>query len=83
MHAEQLFKALQNFGKLEDEPKDQFLSRYIFDTFLKNEALLSVNHTLYPKYLYRKFLSAEEGSFDLPMRMDNIILLYVDFDDFS
>ena len=75
-----LFEALKKFGSLEDSPKDQFLSRYVFDIFLKNESLFGVNHLLYPKYSYRFERDAEGGAY-LPARMDNIILLFIDFDD--
>ena len=52
--AAELFQVLQHF---EDTPKDQFLSRYIFDIFLKNETQLSVQHIVHPKYRYKDFQS--------------------------
>ena len=52
--AAELFEALKSF---DFNPKDQFLTRYIFDIFLKNETQLGIRHVLYPKYKYRAFLS--------------------------
>ena len=51
---------------------------------MKNESVLGIQHVLNPSYHLRTKRSKVEDIVvysDLPTRMDNMILIYVDFDD--